>query len=104
MRQTHLFKSSLAIRCDSRLQTLKQLDRYTVRQREAAPSPMQDALWLSLSVDLSKMHLLAQMMFQSKGQSSVAILTSGTQLCLHVNTSYIIENSEEWIALSANLK
>ncbi len=43
-------------------------------------------------------------MCQSKGQSSVAILTSGTPLCLHVNTCYIIENTEELIAPSANLK
>ncbi len=60
MRQTHLFRSSLAIRYDSHLQTLMQLGRYTVRQSEAATSPMQDAHWLSLSVDLSKMHILAQ--------------------------------------------
>ncbi len=69
-----------------------QLGRYTVRQSEAATSPMQDAHWLSLSVDLSKMHILAQIMCQSKGQSSTAILRSGTSLCLHVKTSYIIEN------------
>ncbi len=42
------------------------------------PSPMQDARWLSLSVELSKMHLLAKIMCQSKGQSSVAILIYGT--------------------------
>ncbi len=35
---------------------------------------MQDARWLSISVDPSKMHLLAQIMCQSKGQSSAAIL------------------------------
>ncbi len=80
-----------------------QLGQYTVHQNRAAPSPKQDALWLSLSVDLSKMHLLAQIIYQSKGKSSAAILTSGTPLCLHVKTSYIIENSE-LIAPSANLK
>ncbi len=59
---------------------------------------MQDARWLSLSVDLSMMHILAQIMCQSNGQSSTAIFRSGTLLCLHVTTSYIIENSEELIA------
>ncbi len=86
------------------MQTLMQLDRYTVRQKEVAPSPMQESLWLSLSVALSKMHLLAKIMCQSKGQSSAAILTSGTPLCLQMNTRYIIENAEELIAPSANLK
>ncbi len=88
----------------SHLQTLMQLGRNTVRQSEVAPSPMQDARWLSLFVALSKMHLLAQIMCQSKGQSSAAILTSDIPLCLHVITRYIIENSEELIAPSANLK
>ncbi len=95
MRQIHLFRSSLAIKYDSHLQTLMQLDRYTVRQREAAPSPMLDALWLPLNVDPSKMHLLSQIMCPSKGQSSAAILTPQTLLCLHVNKCYIIENAEE---------
>ncbi len=104
MRQIHLFRSSLAIRYDSHLQTLMQLDRYTVRQREVAPSPMLDALCLPLTVDPSKMHLLAQIMCLPKGQSSAAILTSETPLCLHVNKRYIIENTEELIAPSANLK
>ncbi len=74
MHQTHLFRSLLAIRYDSHFQTLMQLGRYTVRQSEAAPSPMQDARWLSLTVDISKMHMLAQIICQSKGQSSTAIL------------------------------
>ncbi len=81
-----------------------QVGRYTVRQSEVAPSPMQDARWLSFFAALSKMHLLAQIMCQSKGQSSTAILTSETPLCLHVITRYIIENSEELIAPLANLK
>ncbi len=51
-----------------------ELGRYIVRQSEAAPFPMQDARWLSLSVDLSKMHILAQIMCQSKWQSSAVIL------------------------------
>ncbi len=55
-----------------------QLVRYTVIQSEVVPSPMQDARWLSISVDPSKMHLLAQIMCQSKGQSSAAILRSET--------------------------
>ncbi len=63
-----------------------------------------DALWLQLNVDPSKMHLLAQIMCLSKGQSSAAILTPETLLCLHVTKRYIIENAEELIALSANLK
>ncbi len=54
-----------------------QLGRHKVRHREVAPSPMQEARWLSLSVELSKMHLLAQIMCQSKGQSSAAILIYG---------------------------
>ncbi len=65
---------------------------------------MQDARWLSLSADLSKRHILAQIMCSSKGQSSAAILKSGTPLCLHVKTSYIIESTEELIAPSAILK
>ncbi len=77
MRDTHGFIRSLAIRYDSHLQTLMQLGRYKVRHRGVAPSPMQDARWLSLSVELSKMHLLAQIMCQSKGQSSAAILIYG---------------------------
>ncbi len=93
MRHTHLFRSSLAIGYDSHLQTLMQLGRYTVHHREVAPSPMQDAHWLSLSVELSKRHLLAQIMCQSKGQSSAAILRYGTWICLHFNTSYIIQGS-----------
>ncbi len=51
-----------------------------------------------------KMHLLVQMMCSSKGQSSAAILTPETLLCLHVNKCYIIEKAEELIAPSANLK
>ncbi len=58
----------------------------------------------TLSVELSKMQLLAQIMCQSKGQSSVAILRPETPFCFHMGTRYIIENSEEWIALLANLK
>ncbi len=64
MRQIHLFRSSLAIRYDSHLQTLTQLDRYTVHQNRVAPSPMLDALWLPLT----------QLMRQSKGRSSASIL------------------------------
>ncbi len=104
MHQIHLFRSSLAIRYNSHLQTLMQLDRYTVRKIEAAPSPMLDALWLPLTVDPSKMHQLAQIMCQSKGQSSAALLTPETLLCLHVNKRCIIENAEELVAPSANLK
>ncbi len=81
-----------------------QLDLYTVRQSEAAPSPMLDALWLPLNVDPSKMHLLAQIMCPSKGQSSEANLTPETLLYLYVNKRYIIENAEELIVPSANLK
>ncbi len=65
---------------------------------------MLDARWLLLNVDPSKMHLLAQIMCPSKGQTSLAILTPETLLCLHVNKRYIIENAEELIAPSANLK
>ncbi len=65
---------------------------------------MLDTLWLPLTVDPSKMHLLAQIMSPSKGQSSAAILRSETPLCLHVNKGYIKENAEELIAPSANLK
>ncbi len=65
---------------------------------------MLDALWLPLTVDPSKIHQLAQIMCPSKGQCSAAILTSETLLCLHVNKHYIIENTEELIAPSANLK
>ncbi len=54
--------------------TLMQLGRYTLRQNRVAPSPMQDALWLHLTVDLAKMHQLAQIICPSKGQSSTAIL------------------------------
>ncbi len=54
-----------------------QLGRHKVRHREVARSPMQEARWLSLSVELSKMHLLAQIMCQSKGQSLAAILIYG---------------------------
>ncbi len=97
MRHTHLFRSSLAVVPDSHLQTLMQLGRYTVRLREVAPSPMQDARWLSLSVELSKMHLLAQIRCQSKGQSSATYFDIW-------NLAYITENVEEWIAPSANLK
>ncbi len=50
------------------------------------------------------MHLLAQIMCPSKGQSPAAILTLETLLCLHVTKRYIIENAEELIAPSANLK
>ncbi len=65
---------------------------------------MQDVLWVQLTVDLSKLHQLAQIICQSKGQSSTAILRPETLLCLHVNKRYIIETAEELIALSANLK
>ncbi len=70
----------------------------------AAPSPMLKALWLPLTVDPSKMHLLAQIMCPSKGQSLAAILTLETPLFLHVNKHYIIENGEELISPLANLK
>ncbi len=80
MRHTPLFRSSLAIKNDSHLQTLMQLGRFTVIQSEVVPSPMQDARWLSISVDPSKMHLLAQIMCQSKGQSSAAILRPETPI------------------------
>ncbi len=75
MRQIHLFRSSLAIRYDSHFQSLMQLDRYTVHHNRAAPSPMLDALWISLTVDPSKMQLFAQIRCTSKEQSSAAILT-----------------------------
>ncbi len=65
---------------------------------------MLDALRLPLTVDPSNMYLLAQIICQSKGQSSAAILTSETPLCLLVNKRYIIENAEELIASLANLK
>ncbi len=104
MHQIHLFRSSLAIRYDSHLQTLMQLDQYTVHQNRVAPSPMLDALWLPLTFDPSKIHLLAQIMCQSKGQSSAPILKLETPLCLNVNKCYIIENAEELIALLANFK
>ncbi len=55
-------------------------------------------------VDPSKLRLLAQIVCPSKGQSSAAILRPETLLCLHVNKRYIIENAEELIASSANLK
>ncbi len=55
-----------------------QLVRYTVIQSEVVPSPMNDARWLLISVDRSKMHVLAQIMCQSKGQSSAAILRPET--------------------------
>ncbi len=61
---------------------------------------MQDARWLSISVDPSKMHLLAQKMCQSKGQSSAAILRPETQIVY----MFFQGNSEELIAPSANLK
>ncbi len=66
------------------------LDRYTVYQNRVAPSPMLDALWLPLTVDPSKMHLLAQIRCQSKGQSLAAILTSENHLCLNVKKRYIM--------------
>ncbi len=50
------------------------------------------------------MQLLVQMRCQSKGQISAAILTSNNSLCLYENRRYITENTEEWIAPSANVK
>ncbi len=82
------------------LQTLMQLDQYTVHQNRAAPSPILDALWLPLTVDPCKMHLLAQIRCPSKGQSSAVILTYKYLMFIR----YIIENAEELKALSANLK
>ncbi len=49
------------------------------------------------------MQLLVQMRCQSKGQISAAILTSNNSLCLYENRRYITENTEEWIAPSANV-
>ncbi len=84
-RHISLFRSSLAIRNDSHLQTIMQLVRSTVGQTRAASFSKPDAHSLSRDGDPSKMQLLVQMRCQSKGQISAAILTSNNSFCLYEN-------------------
>ncbi len=99
-RHISLFRSSLAIRNDSHLQTIMQLVRSTVHQIRAASFPKLEAHSVSRDGDPCKMQLLVQMRCQSKGQISAAILTSNNSFCLYENR----RKTEEWIAPSANVK